>query len=148
MPSLTAIEPDGDVDHRVASRNATLQRLADPLLDRRDVLPWDAALGDLVFEDEAASALARTDHDLGVAVLALAAGLANKTSDTLGLALDRLFVGDLGLALVGVDAELAQQAVDDDLEVQLAHALDDRLARLVVRVDLERGVLLRQPLQR
>src|SRR5438132_9814990 len=60
---------------------------------------------------------------------------------------DRLFVGDLWLALVGVDAELAQQPVDDDLEVELAHAFDDRLAGLVVGMDLESRVLLRQSLQ-
>src|SRR2546430_14556485 len=60
---------------------------------------------------------------------------------------DRLFVGDLWLALVGVDAELAQQAVDDDLEMELPHNLDDRLAGLVVGTDLERRVLLRQSLQ-
>ena len=57
---------------------------------------------------------------------------------------DRLAVGDLRLADVGADLELAHQAVDDDLEVQLAHAGDDRLAGLLVGADPEGRILLRQ----
>ena len=58
-----------------------------------------------------------------VAVLAVAAGLL----DVLALAAatffaDRLAVRDLGLADVALDLELALEAVDDDLEVELAHA--------------------------
>ena len=55
---------------------------------------------------------------------------------------DRLAVGDLGLADVGVDVELAQHPVDDHLEVQLAHAVDQGLAGLLVALDLEGRVLL------
>ena len=53
-----------------------------------------------------------------------------------------LTVGDLGLAHVAVNVELATQTVDDDLEVQLAHAGDDGLTGLLVGVDLEGRVLL------
>ena len=55
---------------------------------------------------------------------------------------DRLAVGDLRLADGGVDLELAEHAVDDHLEVQLAHAGDDGLAGLLVGADLEGRVLL------
>jgi hypothetical protein len=68
--------------------------------------------------------------------------------DLLGLALDGLPVGDLRAADVGVDLELAQHAVDRDLEVQLAHAGDLGLAGLLVGADLEGGVLLGELLQR
>ena len=54
---------------------------------------------------------------------------------------DRLLVGDLRPADVGVDLELAQQAVDDDLQVELAHARDDRLAGLFVDGDAEGRIL-------
>jgi hypothetical protein len=53
-----------------------------------------------------------------------------------------LTVSNLRLAHVAVDVELTAQTVDDDLEVQLAHAGDDGLAGLVVGVDLEGRVLL------
>ena len=38
------------------------------------------------------------------------------------------------------DLELAAQAVDDDLQVELAHAADDRLTGLFVGVRAERGI--------
>ena len=53
-----------------------------------------------------------------------------------------LAVGNLGLTNVSVNLELAEQTVDDDLEVQLAHAGDDGLAGLVVGGHLEGRVLL------
>ena len=62
---------------------------------------------------------------------------------------DRLAVGDLGPADVRVHRELAHEAVDDDLEVELAHAGDEGLAGLLVRPDAEGRVLLgeaREPL--
>jgi hypothetical protein len=79
-----------------------------------------------------------------VAVLALAAGLLDVPALRLGLLADRLLVGDLGLADVGLDRELALQAVHDDLEVQLAHAGDLGLPGLLVGLDLEGRVLLHQ----
>ena len=55
---------------------------------------------------------------------------------------DGLAVGHLGLADVGVHAELAEHPVDQHLEVELAHPRDHRLAGLLVGVDPERRVLL------
>ena len=65
----------------------------------------------------------------------------------IGRTRERLLVGDLRLADAGFDAELALQAVDDDLEVQLAHAGDDDLARLLVGLDAERRIFLHQLLE-
>ena len=53
-----------------------------------------------------------------------------------------LAVGNLRLADVRLDLELAQQTVDDDLQVELAHAGDDGLTGFVVGGDAERRVLL------
>ncbi len=140
-------ERDRDVDHRVTGDDARLQRFAHALLDRGDELARDAPLGDLVLKHKSRPALARPHIHLGVTELALASALADEPTDAVRRPLDRLLVSDLRLALVGIDVELAHQAVDDDLEVQLAHAGDDRLAGLVVGVDLERRVFLGQPLQ-
>ena len=58
-----------------------------------------------------------------MAVLAPATGLADVALlDLLDRLGDRLAVGDLGLAHVGADRELAHHAVDEHVEVQLAHA--------------------------
>ena len=66
-------------------------------------------------------------HD--VAVLPAAARLPDEARLVLDRLADRLAVGDLRLADVRVDLELAHEAVDDDLEVQLAHPGDERLRR-------------------
>ena len=53
-------------------------RLANALFDRGDELLRDDAADDVVLEDEARAALGRLDVDLHVAVLAVAAGLADE----------------------------------------------------------------------
>jgi hypothetical protein len=78
-----------------------------------------------------------------VAVLAPATGLADVLLlDLLDRVADGLAIGDLGLAHVGVHPELTQHAVDQHLEMELAHARDDGLPRLLVRTDAEGRVLL------
>ena len=65
-------------------------------------------------------------HD--VAVLALAAGLADELALAIGGLGDGLAIGDLRLAGGGLDLELALHAVADDVEVKLAHAGENGLA--------------------
>ena len=78
-----------------------------------------------------------------MAVLASPAGLADVTLlDLVDRVADRLAVGDLRLADIRVDLELAQHPVDQHLKVELAHAGDDRLAGLLVGADSEGRVLL------
>ena len=55
---------------------------------------------------------------------------------------------DLRSTLVDLHAELAAQTVHDDVEVQLAHAADHRLTRILVGVHREGGVLFGQLRQR
>src|SRR3990172_7647164 len=154
MPSMPAMrnassdESDLDVDHGVAADGPRLQRVLDAALRRPDVLLRDGAADDLVLEDEAAAARQGLHLQEDDAVLAAAARLAHEAALRLDGARKRLAVGDLWPADVGVDAELAQHPVDDDLQVQLAHAGDERLARLLLEVRLEGRVLLRQLAQR
>ena len=61
---------------------------------------------------------------------------------------DRLAVGDLRLAHFDVDVVRAPQDVDLDVEMQLAHALDQGFARVFVGCDLERRILLHHLVQR
>ena len=125
-----------------------MQRFLDTGVDRGDVLLGDDAARDLVDELIAAAGAGGLEVDHDVAVLAATAGLADVALlDLDGGIADRLAVGDLGLADVGVDLELPQHAVDDHLEVQLAHAGDDRLTGLLVGVLLEGGVFLGELLE-
>src|SRR5262249_1086572 len=82
--------------------------------------------------------------NLGVAVLTASACLTHVAPLAIRRTRERLFVGDLRFTDARVDVEFALQAVDDDLEVQLAHAADDNLAGLLVGVDAERGILPHQ----
>src|SRR5207344_1824100 len=87
--------------------------------------------------------------DHGVAVLAAAAGLAHELPMDVRYGVAHgLAIGDLWAADVGVDLELAQKTVHDDLEVELAHAADDGLAGLLVRPHAEGRILLGQALER
>ena len=118
-----------------------------PCVDGLDVLARDGPADDLVDELVARALLARLELDDGVAVLALAAGLADEAAVALRGAADGLAVGDLRLADVGRDLELADHPVDEHVEVQLTHARDERLGRLGVGVDPEGRVLLGEALQ-
>ncbi len=102
----------------------------------------------LVDELIALAGLIGLHGDADVAVLALTAGLAGILGVLLHRLLDGLLVGDLGCAHVGLHLELAEQTVDDDLQVELAHAGDDGLTGLLVGVGREGGVLFSQLHQR
>src|SRR5688572_525625 len=142
------VELHEDSRRRVPGEHAGLQSFLDPLLDRLDELARDRAAADLVVEHEVVPRLGRLQPDLAVSVLAVTTGLPDEAALALRLAGDRLAVSHLGFPDVRPDVELADEAVGDDLQVQLAHAADDGLPRLTVRVDLERRVLLHELAER
>ena len=131
-----------DVDDLIAAEDAGLHRTLDTLIHTGDILLGDRAAVDVVHELVALAGLVGFDGELDVRELAAAAGLAHKARVDGGGLGDGLLVGDLGLADVGLDLELTQQPVDDDLQVQLAHAGDDGLTGLLVGVGLEGRVFL------
>ncbi len=79
-----------------------------------------------------------------MAELAAAAGLADELALDLAGVADGLAIGHLRLADIGFDAELAAHAVDDDVQVQLAHPGNDGLRGLLVGLHPERRVFLGQ----
>ncbi len=92
--------------------------------------------------------LVRLHLEPHVAVLAAAARLLDELAFDFRRLADRFAIRHLRRADVGLDAELALHPVDQDLEVQLAHAGDDRLARFFVGAHAERRVFLRQAIER
>ena len=84
----------------------------------------------------------RLDDDLDAGELAGAAGLLLVgVVDSVDRAGDRLAIGDLRRADIGVDLVGALEDVDLDVEMQLAHPLEDGLAGLLVGRDAERRIL-------
>src|SRR5215208_4867412 len=144
----TVDQLDPDIDHGVARDNAGIQRFPDALIDAWDVLPRDDAPDDLVVELVACLVVVLGVDDR-VAVLAPATRLPHEPAlDALHALADGLAVSDLRTADVRVNPELAQEPVDDDLQVQLAHAGDDGLPGLLVAANGERRVLFGEPLER
>jgi hypothetical protein len=139
-------------DQRVAGEHAVLHGVLRARVHRGDELLGDAATGHRVDElVRGAVGLERQrlqlDDDLRV--LARATGLLLvHVVELLHRAADRLPVRHLRLTDVRLDVELAAHAVDEDVEVQLAHAGDDRLPGLLVVADAEGRVLLGQALDR
>ena len=82
--------------------------------------------------------------NLTVSVLSTSAGLLG----VLGIHFHRLgecfLVCNLRSAHIGFHLELSQQTVHDDLQMELAHACDDGLARLLIGMSTEGRILLRQ----
>ena len=99
---------DLDVDHRVAGDDAVFHLLLHALVDGRNVFARHDAADDLVDELVAGARLLRLDAQHDVAVLAAAAGLAHELAFLLDRFANRLAVGDLRLADVGLDLELAR----------------------------------------
>src|SRR5262249_27290992 len=128
--------------------DAGVLRFLDAFLDGRNELARHGAADDAIHELVALTRLVRFELEPHVTVLAAPARLAHELAFAVDLAANRFAVGYLPLADVRLDLELALHAVDDDFEVQLAHAGDDGLAGLLVGRDTERGVFLREALQR
>ena len=83
-----------------------------------------------------------------MAILTAAAGLLDQLAYAVRAAGDCFAIRDLRFARVGVDFEFAEHAVANDFKMQLAHAGDDRLAGVFVRVNAERRIFFSQTLQR
>src|SRR5262245_59623567 len=129
---LAVVQLDPDVVDREASEYAACERFLDTLVHGLDVFPRNRAALDAVLEDVAGARLGREQVDLHFRKLTATAGLLRVAHLAIGRTRQRLLVSDLRLANARFDAELALQSVDDDLEVELAHAGDDDLTGLFV----------------
>ena len=143
---------DLDVHHRVAAEDSRRRGVADAGLHRAHELPGDDPPRDLLDEDDAVGhgevlglglgLRDAADVDDHVAVLAAPARLLDELPmDVVGHAGDRLPVAHSGRADPDPDLAVPHELVLDDLQVQLAHSLDDRLAGLLVVGEPKRGIL-------
>src|SRR5690606_5272245 len=86
--------------------------------------------------------VSRCKTNPAMAELAPTAGLAYELAFDLTSLRDCLTIGNLWLTDVGFDVELPAHPVNQDVQVQLAHARDDRVTSLVISFDAERRVFL------
>ena len=132
----------------IAGEHTRLHCALDALIDTGDILLGDSAAGDLVDKLIALAGLVGLNSDLTMCKLALTARLTGIAGIDGRLTRDGLLIGNLRLADISLDLELAQKSVNDDLKMKLAHTGDYGLARLFVGVGLEGRILLRQLLKR
>ena len=78
------VELDAHVVDRIAGQDAARERFLDALVDRLDVLARNRAADRLVLELVAGAGRQRNEANLGVAVLAAAAGLAHEPAIAFG----------------------------------------------------------------
>ena len=118
-----------EVDDWVAGERPRRERAANALLDRGDELPGHDAADDRVLELEALAARFGASSTR-IAVLAVSAGLPLELALRLRRGGDRLEVGGRRLGERYLHAVLALHALHRDLDVGLAHALEEHLARV------------------
>src|SRR6266853_1599592 len=113
------VKRDLHVGHGITGQHSAFERLDDPGFGRLDVLFGNLTARNIVIELETRPWRQWFDPNLHVRVLAVAAGLLGVLLVAFGFAADRLPISYLRLADISSDVELALQAVDDDLQVQL-----------------------------
>ena len=89
----------------------------------------------------------RFDPQFDHAELAMTAGLPDETSFGFRRTPDSFAISHLRLADIGVNFEFAQHPVDNNLQMQLAHAGDQRLRGFPIHAYAERRIFFGQLLQ-
>src|SRR5207253_7783482 len=128
-----------DIDHVVAGELTALHRVMNALFRWLDELARNCSALDLVFENETFAG-SRLDLEFDVRVLAASAGLFLKDFLAGSWLRNRFAISDLRFADIRLDAEFSLHAIDDDFQVQLAHAGDNCLSGFMIGRNIERRI--------
>ena len=144
----TVVDRGFHVDNREASKYTVLHSLLDARLNRIDVLFGNDAADDFIFKDEAAAGLVGLNFNPTMTVLPVTARLTDEFAFALLRLADGLAVSNLRLADFAVNVKLLQHAVDDNLQMQFAHAGNNDLPGFGVGADFESRIFLGKFLER
>ena len=136
----TVVKRRLDVNHWIAGDNTAVQRFADTFLHRRAILLRNHAALDFVDKFETFARLVRLKSHPNVTVLTAAAGLFGVLTLHFGSAANGFAESNLRLADVSFDVKFALHTVNQNFQVQLAHAAHNRLTSLFVGVNAESRV--------
>ena len=140
---LAGDQIDRDIDDRKADRSME-QRLNHTFLNRRDIVARDGPADDAVGIGKAGAARQRFHLDRYIGELSVPAALTFEAGMLLGSLPDRLLVGDPGAPAVDREVVAAAQAVDGNLQMDVALPPQDHFLRIGILFELEGGVLLDQ----
>ena len=116
-----------DVDHRITGDHALAHVVDDPLLHRGPEVLGDGPPEDLVLPHEALASFGRSDLDHADPVLPVTAGLLDVPALGPAVARNRLAVGDARHLGRSLDAVLALELLEGDVQVDVTKAGDDQL---------------------
>src|SRR5690606_38153392 len=131
----------GDLDshHLEAGDHTVLQLFANTFLDRTEVFLRHHTTNHFGGKVDTLARLLRLDAQPDVTVLTTTTGLTHELAFLLNRLADGFAVGNLRRTDVGLNVELTLHPVNDDIEVQFAHAGNNGLAGLFISTYTERG---------
>ncbi len=133
---------DFEVDSRVSGEDTTVDRFREALFDGWPEFARYVTAGDHGLELKATTRLQWLNGVVHLGELARATGLLLVRVRIFDAPRDGLAVGNLGLTDGDVHLVSTLQDVALDVQVQLAHALDDGLAAVLIGFDTERRIFL------
>ena len=142
------IERYFDIHQFITGQNAAFHRLLHALLNGLEEFARNRAALDLIDELKALAHFVGPDAQLDVTIVPGAAGLADVLTFRLRFLANGFAVCHLRFAHIGFHFVFAHHAVNDDFQMQLAHAADDGLPGIRISRNLEGGIFLRQTGQR
>lgn len=137
----TVVDHHLGADDLVSQEGTLLAAKLETLTTGRDELVRNDTTHDLVLKGIGLRVSVGLDPATNPGVVTGAAGLPLEQVVKVGAPRDGLTVGHTRLARDAVDLVLTAEALDVDLEVELAHARDDGLLTLLVHEETEGGVL-------
>ncbi len=138
----TEIQRHLHINDRVTSKDTPFHGVHHTFAHRRNILARNDTALDPVNELESGPCELRLKAQTHVAILTASTCLLDVAGFLLHRLADGLAIRHLRLAHVCVDAELPSHAIDNNLQVQLAHTRNDGLTGLLIRRYPERRVLL------
>ena len=143
----TIINGNLDIDHRITSYNTVFESCFYAGLDRVDEFLRNNAANDSIFEFEAFARFHRFKTQPAVTVLAVAAGLTDELTFGFNGFTDGFTVSNLRFAYGAVYVKFTSHTIDNDVEVEFAHAGDDGLVGFRIGVYFEGRIFFCQSLK-
>ncbi len=138
-----------DINNRIAGYQTVSEGFHDPLHDSRDVFFWKIASGSSILGSYSLPLFVRreAESDMTICRLASKSSITDKFPIALSGCRDCFAISDLWLTHIRLHPELTFQAIDDDFEVKLAHSSNNGLPGLLVSLDYEGGIFVRETIE-
>ncbi len=135
-----------DIENRITGDDSTRQRFLNTFVDNADILARYGTTDDFIDELVTFAGI-WFELNPDMTVLTTTTGLSDELAFAIGLCLNRFSIGNLRVPNRCFNLELAFHPIDDNLEVQFAHAGNNRLTCFRIGIGSEGRILFWQLLQ-